>query len=485
MFRPSFVQRLRLFYFRFRFSKASPVQYLNIVLFLLLATALYIKVHQNYALNSVPPLRESTPRPTDLNYFHDDISPFLSYSATASYSDYIFGNDPSGTECWKSKWREEIMQVRTEEERLNNFAVDDDARFHPSIRHRRKLAVISCDNNIKYLFLLPVVAVQWRDCGFELVILTTHPADVRAMFVDFDLEKLGVHIVHVPLEPSGAYTVWHPLLFIRLLFPLWDSLDEETYLIMSDGDMMPLKCSHYFTHDIEAYPLWIDDYSFYTDGNEAAVTRVLFCYSGGLVRTFREILALPTGPWGEIVGVMKSGFTHAEELYYTQRLFEWEGFPAKALLGKRLNIWCRSNHAANRPNCTIFRADQGDGMQLYIRPMTYAENPDISARLAEMRYFFTHVIDFHYKVDSFNFPVMVDLLAFYWPPTRLAWLCGFLKHHFVHVHEAQWVCGEESCLAYDIDHLVVEVVRPSLQHPFPAKHECPYGHRYLPCYIGD
>jgi hypothetical protein len=176
-------------------------------------------------------------------------------------------------------------------------------------------AILSSNDNPKYLDFWPYVAKAWRELiGIEPVLFFIGEAG--------KVEKLSQHgqVIQVPVHPD--WDIVNQAQSIRL----WAGTKfPEENLIISDLDMLPIS-REYFIDSVKKYPdnslisytSDVMNYGFYLRSPQLPM-----CYLAGKGSTFNEILSIDTKTtWEDFMMQMKS----ANMGYGTDQKYFWKKF---------------------------------------------------------------------------------------------------------------------------------------------------------------
>lgn len=181
-------------------------------------------------------------------------------------------------------------------------------------------AILSSDNNPKYLDFWPYVSKAWKDLiGIEPILFFIGPKEKVN-----DLQKHGT-VIHV--EESPLWDIVNQSQSVRL----WGATRfPNEGVIISDMDMLPIS-RNYFLGSVENIPE--DFFVSYTSdvlnfGFYKRVPQFPMCYLAGRGSTFSQILGVDSScEWEKLMESMKDsriGYGTDQRYFYSKYL-DWEG----------------------------------------------------------------------------------------------------------------------------------------------------------------
>uniref|UniRef100_A0A914C6J1 Nucleotide-diphospho-sugar transferase domain-containing protein n=1 Tax=Acrobeloides nanus TaxID=290746 RepID=A0A914C6J1_9BILA len=104
-------------------------------------------------------------------------------------------------------------------------------------------AVLATDQNMDYLFLLPITALTWKRIGIRSMVFLAGSYEDYARYADKryiveTLMQIGAHITYVDSKKLSWTTIAQTSRLYAAGFPIADTLDpDNTILITADADM--------------------------------------------------------------------------------------------------------------------------------------------------------------------------------------------------------------------------------------------------------
>ena len=143
-----------------------------------------------------------------------------------------------------------------------------------------KTVLLSVDNNLKYLYLLPIVAKSWNIQGWTCCIYLNNITDKQYEFIREELNKVGID--YITISSTKTSSTINPALYTqceRMYMPQCIQ-DKSTYCIMSDVDMF--IASDFLNRDYDKVNSFGYDLTGYT--------QIPMCYVGMTVDKWDQLM---------------------------------------------------------------------------------------------------------------------------------------------------------------------------------------------------
>lgn len=231
----------------------------------------------------------------------------------------------------------------------------------------KTIVSIGCTPDRDYAFLLPIVALAWRDVvGHEPRLLLTGTRDEWIERSPISLAALSYHSLRYDFvgHDSGGRADATLSQHVRYCIAADESIPDDQWIMLSDADLLPIRASFYKQH--EGVPEHVKMVSLYSNGDhfmgreetlrrhaaKVPIQSFPMCHIAMRAREWREVYDLSSGnvtasteqalaeiwPWVEACSEPGLAAWCADQWDMTARLCRQPWFPEGALLIPRVAV---------------------------------------------------------------------------------------------------------------------------------------------------